>query len=198
MADYQSLCEYLAACGGIRLVRPKMMFAAGGPDRLAHGAGDLISMAADAWHKSRPFQRKLVRENEGRPLDDACIWAFEGGYFYSLPSTNELLDAIERELGGKPFYRGEDEAAMFEAEERKAIQAEQEHAGAATVPEIIFYERPFVTKKGRAGVSYYAKIAGPAARKPLLHTVFSTAGEREAAVQAFLATRAPVDAGCPF
>ena len=94
---------------------------------------------------------------------------------------------------------------MFEAAEREAIMLQEEcssraefYGEGADDAAVELYDRAYVNKKGRPGVTYYAKVTVPGDRKPGFHKSFYSAAERDAGVQAFLATRAPVDAGVPF
>lgn len=92
----KSLLEYLASRGGI-----------------ADDGGELAQMGADCWHRGRAFRPMLVKPT-GRTLEDAAQDAWESGYFPNVapPAMNSahvmhavtpamLLDAIERELGGR-------------------------------------------------------------------------------------------------
>lgn len=103
-----TLCEYLAASGG-----------------LCDRGGELASMGADRWHTAKAFRRRLVRA-DGMALDHAADLAHERGYLlgYAAPSlahggdlqdyhpatVEQLLEAIERELAGRPCYGAEDGA----------------------------------------------------------------------------------------
>jgi hypothetical protein len=82
-----SLVKFLADSGGIDDV-----------------GGDLAAMDAGSWHKGRAYQRPLI----GRmSADDAALKAWQAGYFpgrQDRPDVNELLDAVSRELRGKPTY----------------------------------------------------------------------------------------------
>jgi hypothetical protein len=78
--------------------------------------GDLKSMGADAWHKGRPGQRRLLRD-QGELLEDGGFgeneygpdaWAqraWEAGYFPEFgdqrPSANDLLEAISEGVAGR-------------------------------------------------------------------------------------------------
>lgn len=78
--------------------------------------GDLKSMGADAWHRGKPGQRRLLRE-QGELLEDggfgeneygADAWAqraWEAGYFPEFddqrPTANDLLDAIAEGVAGR-------------------------------------------------------------------------------------------------
>jgi hypothetical protein len=94
-----TLCEFLAASGG-----------------LADRGGDLAAMGADRWHRAKAFRPRLVRP-DGMCTDVACDMAWERGYFDDAPvpawdgpdnmhpvTPTMLLDAIERELAGRPRY----------------------------------------------------------------------------------------------
>lgn len=78
--------------------------------------GDLKSMGADAWHRGKPGQRRLLRD-QGELLEDggfgeneygADAWAqraWEAGYFPEFgdqrPTANDLLDAIAEGVAGR-------------------------------------------------------------------------------------------------
>lgn len=94
-----SLCEFLAAAGG-----------------LSDRGGDLQAMGGAEWHKAKAFRRRLIRP-DGLCTDYACDLALERGYFdHVAPSAWDgpdnmhpvtpamLMAAIERELGGRPVY----------------------------------------------------------------------------------------------
>lgn len=59
-----SLCEYLAAHGGLREFR-------GQSDTV--GASDLRALGADKWHRAAPFRPKLLRVDSGLCPDDAAL-----------------------------------------------------------------------------------------------------------------------------
>lgn len=103
-----SLCEFLAAAGG-----------------LADRGGDLASMGGAQWHKAKAFRRKLIRP-DGLCTDYACDLALERGYFDHVarpawggpdnmhPVTPAmLLEAIEREMAGRPVYPAESDGAPY-------------------------------------------------------------------------------------
>ena len=197
-----SLCEYLAETGGIRLLRN---------ERETMGSGDLLAMNADKWHRAVPFRKKLVREDSGHTPDDCCEIAFEAGYFprhAQRPDISELLDAISEDLASGSVYShyDSDELERIAISEYYAIEAEAvEQAKAQEAPgrviplhstavyglagDVVFnYEIPFMTKKGRAGISYYAKAFRAGERRHAWHTVFRTEQARADAVHEFLAS----------
>ena len=73
-------------------------------------------MGADRWHRAKAFRPRLVRP-DGMCTDVACDMAWERGYFDDAPvpawdgpdnmhpvTPAMLLEAIERELAGRPRY----------------------------------------------------------------------------------------------
>lgn len=97
-----SLAEFIAKRGGIE-------------DR----GGDLASRGANEWHKGKPGRRKLIRPHDdtgtfaGMKADNAntpdalAMAAWEAGYFPNQPerpTVNDLLDALDQELSGRPVY----------------------------------------------------------------------------------------------
>lgn len=121
-----SLCEFLSRAGGLR-----------------DTGGDLKAMGAHLWHRRAAFRRKLVTDT-GLALDYAADLAAERGYVagYASPSlgmgadmdgelhrlnVGQLLEAIEREIGGTPCYPAESEWAPYvepEPEDVDALYAE--------------------------------------------------------------------------
>jgi len=98
----ESLAQFLAKNGGIEGL-----------------GGELRTMDAERWHKDKPFQSRLVRE-DGMGLEAAAQKAADAGYFLDIarpemgsadnmhPVTGDmLLEAIRRELAGDPRYAGE-------------------------------------------------------------------------------------------
>lgn len=92
-----TMLEFFAAAGGLQDTQ-----------------GDLKAMDAHLWHRAAPFRRKLINPG-GLSLCYAADLAFERGYFDDIaPSAWDspdnahpvtaaiLLDAIQRELAGKP------------------------------------------------------------------------------------------------
>lgn len=130
-----SLCEFLSRAGGLN-------------DR----GGELRAMGADRWHRGGAFRRRLVNPS-GLSLDYAADLAAERGYVaaYSTPSMGmgadmaddlhavtvaALLEAIERELAGRPCYPAESDWAPYvepEGEDYEALMNEAfpEYAEAA-------------------------------------------------------------------
>lgn len=69
--------------------------------------GDLAAMGLNEWHREKPFRRKLIQPDTGRPLDDLALSAWEEGYFpdhSERPDITEMHDLIDRELKGNPVY----------------------------------------------------------------------------------------------
>lgn len=106
-----SLLEFISKGGGVK-----------------DTGGDLSALGVDAWHKERPFRKKVVSE-KGRALDDMAFNAWEAGYFPQFtetPDINELLNAIDRELRGDPLYSEQniDRDALAEREALEEGRAE--------------------------------------------------------------------------
>lgn len=118
-ADWRLACHALAALAGADTpaqrepAKPVSLIPflanAGG---LADPGGELSARDAEIWHKGRPFQKRLVRD-DGRTLEHAAEAAWEAGYFPDVPydrddaqpvSEQDLIDAIEAELAGRPRY----------------------------------------------------------------------------------------------
>lgn len=197
-----SLCEFLAAKGGIRTFR-NQLDTVGSSDLKAIGAGD--------WHKAAPFRAKLLRVDSGMVPDDAAYAAWEAGYFADCterPDIDDLVAAVGRELGGRPIYSLDDEQALYELEmqayEREqtmeALRVSTEPVPGRVIPPgstlvggmsgdvVALYEVPYVTKKtGRAGVNLYAKAFRAGEYKPAWHRVFPTPQARLDAANAFFA-----------
>jgi GNAT superfamily N-acetyltransferase len=73
--------------------------------------GELSNIGLEQWHRSRPFRRRLVRE-EGRSLEDAALAAQEAGYFGerfndTRATPQDLIDAMAEELAGRPKFAGQ-------------------------------------------------------------------------------------------
>jgi len=201
MAKYQSLCEFVADNGGLRLFRSQQ-------DTV--GAGELRAMNAELWHRAVPFRKKLVRLEAGMCPDEAALWAWEAGYFPELgrrPDVQEFLDAIDGELHGKLVYTLEDTMAIYEAEmqeyEReetmadfraaveipgRVIPAHSERVSGINGGVVYLYETMFVTKKGREGKQFYAKAFLAGEVKHAWHHVFPSHEARLDKVNEFLAT----------
>jgi hypothetical protein len=198
----QSLCEFLAAQGGIRIMRGQFETV---------GASDLRAIGADNWHRGAPFRQKLMRLDSGLCPDDAALAAWEAGYLaccVERPEIQDLIDAVERELHGRPVYTLDDEQAVFEAEmaawEREqataAAQAALEPVPGRAVPlgasvivgcsgdAVALYQVPYVTKKTRRhGFSLYAKAFRAGEAKHAWHHVFPDEQARLDAANAFFA-----------
>lgn len=117
---------------------------------------------------------------------------------------------MDRELSGKPIYTLDDEQVIFELEmaayEREqtmdAFRASVEVVPGRVVPpgsvmvhglsgDVVYcYDVPFVTKKGRPGVSLYAKAFHAGAVKHAWHTVFRTVQERQDRINEFFSDNA--------
>lgn len=100
----RSLLEFIADRGGVEDVE-----------------GDLAAIGADAWHKEKPFRKKLVRPkrdkspaliaddsgNDNTP-DAVMLAAWEAGYFSEFgenrPSVDDLYQAMRDELRGRARY----------------------------------------------------------------------------------------------
>lgn len=197
-----SLCEFLAAKGGIRTFRNQQ-------DTV--GASDLRAIGAGDWHKAVPFRSKLLRVDSGLCPDDAALAAWEAGYFpdcVERPEIDDLVAAIGRELAGRPVYTLDDEHALYELEmaawEREqtmaAFRASAEPVPGRVIPPgaaemagcagdvAYLYAVAYVTKKTRRhGVNLYAKAFRAGEVKPAWHHVFRTEQERLDAVNAFFA-----------
>ena len=86
---------------------------------LADPGGELSARDAEIWHKGRPFQKRLVRD-DGRTLEHAAEAAWEAGYFPDAcgamddaqpVSEADLIAAIDAELAGRPRYAVQDQDA---------------------------------------------------------------------------------------
>jgi len=70
--------------------------------------GDLHSQGVDRYHEGKPFQRKVVRNDDGVPLDEMTRKAWEAGYFPESgderPTINDLRAAMIDENNGRPRY----------------------------------------------------------------------------------------------
>lgn len=132
-ADWRNACHMLATAltarsGGPATAprreapapRPKSLLEFLAIRGLRDGGGDLAARDLDAWHKSKPFQRRLVRP-DGLSLQAAADAAHEAGYFPWVaqpdmwsrdnmhPVTPQmLLDAIDDELRGRVVAPWED------------------------------------------------------------------------------------------
>jgi hypothetical protein len=198
----QSLCEFLAAKGGLREFRGQ---------RDTTGASDLRAIGARDWHRAAPFRPKLMRVDSGLCPDDAALIAWEAGYFpdcVERPEIQDLIDAIDRELGGRPVYTLDDEHTLYELEmaawEREqtmaAFRASAEPLPGRVIPvgavamagmagdAAYLYAVAYVTKKtGRHGVNLYAKAFRAGEIKHAWHHVFPNEQARLDAVNAFFA-----------
>jgi len=206
MARIQTLCEFLADNGGLRAFRNQ---------RDTVGASDLRAIGAAEWHKAKPFRRKLVHIDSGMCPDDAALAAFEAGYFPGLtcrPEIQDLIDAIDAELAGKPVYTAPDSRMLYEQEmaaydreetmdalyDLTAVPVAQDVPGRVIPPyseivtgacgEVVYlYEAMFITKKGREGKSFYAKAFRAGEKRHAWHHVYPTHEARMDAVNEFLA-----------
>lgn len=125
--------------------RPPKPGTAGGPETmleyltrtgggLKDEGGDLASMGADAFHKAKPFRKKLIDNEGGQTLDDAFQRAIEAGYFpehmaeadtyADLPDIKDFHAAIDEELRGHPRYSVNEAVDAAEAA-RRARYAEE-------------------------------------------------------------------------
>ena len=83
-----SLAEFISRGGGI-----------------SDDGGELAAMGADAWHKGKPYTRKL--EGQGGSSDDWALRAWEAGYFpqwETRPTTRQLYDALREEMSGRKRF----------------------------------------------------------------------------------------------
>lgn len=100
IAPPETLTQFVARSGGLK-----------------DEGGDVASMGGAEWHKGKPFQKKLVREN-GAPMDDMALKAWEHGYFPELqerPAVNQFLDALEGDMKGHALRQRPEDIAAFEA-----------------------------------------------------------------------------------
>jgi hypothetical protein len=122
VAKYQTLCEFISENGGLRSFRGQL-------DTI--GASDLRAIGADNWHRAKPFRKKLVRFEDGLTPDDMTLACWNAGYFPQFqerPEVQDLIDAIDSELAGKPVYTLDDAHAIFE-EEMTAFEREMTMEG---------------------------------------------------------------------
>lgn len=106
----QSLLEFLSERGGLQDFQ-----------------GDLKALGADEFQKGKPGVKKIIQE-KGQTLDDATFAAFESGFFPEFqerPEINDLLEAIEAELGGERLVSVEqlDEQAVTEQRELQELES---------------------------------------------------------------------------
>lgn len=118
-----SLVEFLAERGGVR-----------------DNAGDLKSQDADKWvhpddKRKKKAERRGLLSDQGAALDDAARAAWEAGYFPEFgdtrPDIDTLVQAIQRELSGKPVYVIEraDGAKLARADAAKALEVALDQLG---------------------------------------------------------------------
>ncbi len=69
--------------------------------------GDLASREPDA--ENRPFQRDLIQQDSGLPMDRAREMAAEAGYIDQQSSIADFLDKLEQELRGDPVFSKQNE-----------------------------------------------------------------------------------------
>ena len=196
-----TLCEYLAACGGIRLYDRQ--------GRVIPESSNLRAMDAGLWHRAKPFRSKLLRDDEGKYLDNACEIAWEAGYFpthRNPPEINELLNLIEEDLRTGAVYSEYDfeeleraaivemDADEFMAEARAQIEA---MAGRRVIPAgadlvaslsgaaVYCYSATYQNRAGRAGIIHYAKAFLPGQVKHAWHKSFRTDADRDSAINQF-------------
>lgn len=138
--DWRLACHALATLIGADAPQPKAPAAPKTLVRFLADAGlaedsDLVAMDAEIWHKGRPFQRRLVRDG-GLSLDDAAQRAHDAGYFPDVPAGcadgreayqvidgARLLDAIGRELSGRPLYQAEQDSDYWASMESEELEA---------------------------------------------------------------------------
>ncbi len=108
----KSLIKYLADGGGIR-----------------DDGGELWARDANLWNKGKAYQRRLI--GDGDTADGWAERAWEQGYFPQFqerPGPQDLIDAIEDELRGRPRYarpadpRAADRVRMLDEAEEMAYR----------------------------------------------------------------------------
>ena len=204
MTKPQTLCEFLADAGGLRAFRNQL-------DTV--GASDLRAIGADAWHKAKPFRRKLVRLESGVCPDDAALMAWEAGYFPDhgeRPGIQALIDAIDSELAGCPVYTASDAHSIYEAEMAsydreetmdalydlaaapasidvpgRVIPAHSELMTGACGEAVYLYEQYYLNRKGVEGKSFLAKAFRSDDRNHAWHRTFATHDARMDAINEF-------------
>jgi hypothetical protein len=79
--------------------------------------GELSAMDADKWHVGKPYQRKLI--GDGDSPDGWATLAHDAGYPIAAPGAkptqNDLLDAIQGELRGRPLYARDNDPLALNA-----------------------------------------------------------------------------------
>jgi len=195
-----SLCEYLAESGGLRMVRN------GAPTT---GSSDLRAMGAPWWHRGYSFRRKLCRDDSGLCPDAAALAAWEAGYFpghASRPDLGEFLEAVRRDIATGAVLAGHDgQAYQGELIEAPAVVvlppappgAIMRHHGELAA---YLYEQRATRINGRYVGAALAGLMGEPLAAPFRADVFraghrapvwtiacGTAGERDAAAEAYLA-----------
>ena len=104
-----SLLEFLAERGGV-----------------TDDGGEMSHRDAQQWHVDKPGQKRLVRD-DGEGLDGAAQAAWEAGYIpgvsYEELTQDNLLEAMDRELGGDVVYSEQnmDVAAATQLENRNQL-----------------------------------------------------------------------------
>jgi hypothetical protein len=113
-----SLAKFIADGGGVK-----------------DATGELSAMDMEAFHRGKPFQRKLV--GDGDSLDGWAVKAWERGYFPGdePPTPNQVLDALAAEARGQPIYARE--ADPMAGQRQAFLEAESERVargGDAPIP----------------------------------------------------------------
>lgn len=70
--------------------------------------GGLKDEGGDALSSIGKTDRKLIRKNAGKSLDDAALRAYEAGYFKERPSIDEFLAALHEDINGTAQYSDHD------------------------------------------------------------------------------------------
>ena len=111
----ETLCEFIMSRGGLRR------------DQL--NIGDFLAMDADRLLQARPGICKLIRKapGQGMYVDHAREVAEEAGYLPEGSDINDLIDAVDSELRGKPVFASGDIDSLplppdAEAPETPAVQ----------------------------------------------------------------------------
>lgn len=100
--------EYLADRGGIRDDEGNSFVRSGTSSR----TGRTVSSSRDYAGIFVPRAGPLVRLDRGMSIDDAGELLFEGGYFSDRPTTAEVLEMIDRAVGGEKIYALSDMSEM--------------------------------------------------------------------------------------
>ncbi len=113
-----SLAKFIADGGGVK-----------------DATGELSAMDMDAFHRGKPFQRKLIGDADS--LDGWAQRAWERGYFPGdePPTPNQLLDALADEARGRPRFAREADPNVGQRQAFLEAEAERvARGGDAPVP----------------------------------------------------------------